>query len=880
MQKIPEFINKELEERANRNKGKIEVVTSDSKNNDSPKSKLPVERIINKILAISKKKEYVSKLKKKCQKIMSSLKNDICNFLFENYKTIIIGFTLLAILQATSCNIKDLLELKYSYELSYLYNLINSNSILNLTLEIVLVILVVAASFDRCKKKYLSLYYLFFCLSACFLLYNYESYDFSKDILGVSYYYILYLACIIPVVFDFLKLLVGGKTEIPLKTKAYVDEVPKEPDANSLRHKYAETIYGKLLKTDLTNESFTLGITGNWGSGKSTFLNDFKEILKKNNDSFFEYNPWNCQSTNQIVSDFFCSLGNKMVYESVSLNRLISKYSKELTKLNLHPILNEVLERMPSYESDSITELKCKIQKELKKLKHPLFVLVDDIDRLDKDEIFEVLRLIRNTAKFPNIIYIVTFDKTYVIQQLTKKGIENSKSYLEKIFPIEVALPKVEDLELFLFLKSQILRMCPKTYRVNSMLSKIDEYGQKTVVQVLNSYRKTKRFARIFATNAEFLMSQSNGSNINLYDLFILELINYEYPNVYSCLRTKPELFLNEKLTENGFVYCLHDELPEQALAPESNIQSLTKGEIKDDKCYGLLKILFSNEKPLDTSDIRIPDKFDKYFCLGVPGTVISESEFKDLLNMNKIDYKKDGIKSTINKWIYGKFYKRTSSFYHNFISYYPQKQKWEQVNYSVALVYWLMLDQRPSYYIEHSICNCLTIDRLGNEFLQDVKDTIYKHANEAFYKNSLIINKALAYAYKRVCEKNDLIFTNGEIAEMMIWNFRVFVKGKRWISISLIKEDGNELNTFAEDCAVEIDGKWTNPIAEEIVNWAIEDERKSRHEDFSQEFQTSMKNSAVIYEKYKTVYDKVFARNEDLVKCYFKNAFHDLKSN
>jgi len=43
----------------------------------------------------------------------------------------------------------------------------------------------------------------------------------------------------------------------------------------------------------------------------------------------------------------------------------------------------------------------------LRKLNKQLVVFVGDIDRLDKEEITEVMRLIRNTANFYNTVFIV-----------------------------------------------------------------------------------------------------------------------------------------------------------------------------------------------------------------------------------------------------------------------------------------------------------------------------------------------------------------------------------------------------------------------------------------------------------------------------------------
>ncbi len=51
------------------------------------------------------------------------------------------------------------------------------------------------------------------------------------------------------------------------------------------------------------------------------------------------------------------------------------------------------------------------------------------------NEILEVLKIIRNTANFPFVKFIVACDRTYIVNQLKSKGVE--PKYLEKIFMID-----------------------------------------------------------------------------------------------------------------------------------------------------------------------------------------------------------------------------------------------------------------------------------------------------------------------------------------------------------------------------------------------------------------------------------------------------------
>lgn len=79
------------------------------------------------------------------------------------------------------------------------------------------------------------------------------------------------------------------------------------------------------------------------------------------------------------------------------------------------------------YSEEDSNVFKSKIADKLKDIDSKIVVAIDDIDRLDSNELFEVLRLIRNTANLPNLIFLVTYDKDYVIKQLKNKGISNIK---------------------------------------------------------------------------------------------------------------------------------------------------------------------------------------------------------------------------------------------------------------------------------------------------------------------------------------------------------------------------------------------------------------------------------------------------------------------
>ena len=212
-----------------------------------------------------------------------------------------------------------------------------------------------------------------------------------------------------------------------------VDNTEIELEDNQI--KYAKTLVKKLKNTNLSKESFAVGITGEWGSGKSTFLNTMKKEIKEAKFAeIVEFNPWLCNSPEQVTQDFFATLIDKLSPKHSTLSRNINKYAKLLNKI-AKPSLSFFgidLDLTPS--DDSLNKLKENISDKLAKLPKKVVILIDDTDRLEGNEVFEILRLIRNTADFKNVIYIATYDKEYVTDVLKGNKIKDPSAYLEKIF--------------------------------------------------------------------------------------------------------------------------------------------------------------------------------------------------------------------------------------------------------------------------------------------------------------------------------------------------------------------------------------------------------------------------------------------------------------
>lgn len=100
--------------------------------------------------------------------------------------------------------------------------------------------------------------------------------------------------------------------------------------------------------------------------------------------------------------------------------------------------LNTYLEK----QKKDIGGRRSKLEVVLAKLNHPIVTVLDDVDRLCTSEIRDVFRLVRLTASFPNLIYIVAFDRSRVEAALGDDNLPG-RAYLEKVLQVAIDLPEV-----------------------------------------------------------------------------------------------------------------------------------------------------------------------------------------------------------------------------------------------------------------------------------------------------------------------------------------------------------------------------------------------------------------------------------------------------
>jgi predicted KAP-like P-loop ATPase len=219
-------------------------------------------------------------------------------------------------------------------------------------------------------------------------------------------------------------------------------------------------------------ESFVVGVEGVWGSGKTSFIEMILEFLAVSPElerpKSIKFNPWNFSNIDALYIDFFTQLG-----EGIGNNKNFIKYSKKiLQKVEVEPSLwGFSLAKFSLGGGDSLQDLRHNIEKDLREQKKKIVIVVDDIDRLDKKETREVFKLVKVNANFPNVIYLLAYDREKVEKILEEDGFPGTE-YLKKIVQVSFTLPKPQPVQLQIILSEEL----DKILESNEVKSVADKY--------------------------------------------------------------------------------------------------------------------------------------------------------------------------------------------------------------------------------------------------------------------------------------------------------------------------------------------------------------------------------------------------------------------
>lgn len=428
-------------------------------------------------------------------------------------------------------------------------------------------------------------------------------------------------------------------------------------------------------------DSLVIALYGPWGSGKSSVKNMILASLRASQrdcPSILEFDPWQMTGQERLAESFFGEVGTvlgtdraeaqssaraakwKAYGALLSLGATSAKSLKTLLPLigvpgsPLFGLISEILGRTAKVAAEgsdgiqaeadvrerSLAEIKADLAEELRKLDRPILIVMDDIDRLATDEIRLLMQLVKANADFPNLIYLLLFQRDVVEKSLGAISAISGRDFLEKIVQVGFDLPPIRRTDLEKILCARLDQILGGA----GAIKRFDQYRWRNLFYAgLLSYFETLRDVNRFGSTLDFHVALFRGKEsfeVNPVDLIALEVLRVFEPDVYGQLP-----LAKGRLT--GWMDVQHMPSPD----PEINrkaVQSICDRapEATRPRVGKILSELFPlignaigmdperAEGSLSYRELRVcnPDIFDRYFQFALSERDLTQAEVARIL--------------------------------------------------------------------------------------------------------------------------------------------------------------------------------------------------------------------------------------------------------
>jgi hypothetical protein len=447
-------------------------------------------------------------------------------------------------------------------------------------------------------------------------------------------------------------------------------------------------------------ETFTIGLYGKWGNGKTSLINLMVNEIERLNASkqdvepmhIVRFEPWVFSDSNQLMSQFFIHLANELrgkgsavisnIGEKLEKYAWLWQVSKMVPWEVMVPLLGQGAREMAdaaqnvtenigrtmhgdAMSADILTQKKAIVDL-LEKQEDRILIVIDDIDRLNNDQIRQVFQLVTAVANFPNVTYLLSFDKEIVVNALADVQKGNGEEYLEKVVQMPISLPDVqrEDIKKILYAR---LRDIQRQYTAdmfdeNDWEQNYDYYFEPYVKNIRDINR---------LCNAVSFKYGALTLDVHFMDLVGITVLELFAPKAYEWAKNHHEMLLGSY----GDRYSLMNSYDERDTCEEltnylgasesrERIQDILEliarlfPHYKVKKNHYVYRHAYQNSQVLSLHRIGVEESIERYFHLDIERIILTDNKATYYLNQASSNELKEFFLKYENTNVYRQYFK------------------------------------------------------------------------------------------------------------------------------------------------------------------------------------------------------------------------------
>ncbi|KAF0222503.1 MAG: hypothetical protein FD176_2629 [Rhodospirillaceae bacterium] len=366
-----------------------------------------------------------------------------------------------------------------------------------------------------------------------------------------------------------------------------------------------------------------VGITGEWGSGKSSILNlAAKHLEDKRKAVVVQFDPWVVSGRDDLIRRLLIEVAKKLGRDerTKGIANSVLKYVEALAPAagvagsvfgipGLNVALTWTTKLAKKFLAEpSLDERHDALVEALEDAKAPIVVMIDELDRLDDGEIRAMAQFVRAVGDFDRISYLLAYDQRRVAEALGDGDSDRGLSYLEKIVQYQIPLPVTSPRELHRLLDRALDtitqdRELPAPWRSDP---RHDELLNLLIPGILDTPRDIRRFGGMFDIQCAML------DEVSLIDLMGWAALLTKAPRIVQAIRQTPALVGGPNLSLGQE----HEFYAWQQRSLEDRLDALALPRETREPLTNLLRFLFPT--PLG-NNVNTADRHPDCLCFDRP---------------------------------------------------------------------------------------------------------------------------------------------------------------------------------------------------------------------------------------------------------------------
>jgi predicted KAP-like P-loop ATPase len=337
---------------------------------------------------------------------------------------------------------------------------------------------------------------------------------------------------------------------------------------------FAESL-AKGLTQRIPKDGFVVGIQAHWGMGKTSAINLILQAIHELESSKLSheqtkiqnFNPWLFSGLETLARGYLSELG-RVIKDTLgdATPRKTSQFVEKLIKGGAEFIggmtalgaiavgaapfaapLKSAVSGALSYgahvlDNRSLETMIDDLKAHLMSIDCRILIIVDDLDRLQPDELRQTLTLVKTFGNLPNVTHLLAYDRDIVNSaveagQSSGSATERVPTFLEKIVQAEFDLPYPTDMGLYKLINEKFISIFGETPEIE-----IEDWMllRRTALQnYLHSPRDVLRLC-----NALSVIWPSVKGEIYIPDLIAIELLRHHDHATYDLIRGQKEYMI------------------------------------------------------------------------------------------------------------------------------------------------------------------------------------------------------------------------------------------------------------------------------------------------------------------------------------------------